>query len=182
MSREKFCWAASDPLSNFACPFRITSGIECARKNPFDEFANVRRVRAEHFQSLKHHLEALLKHSVVIKHRLEKSSKQETNNEPSQENCSSALEDENSSSPSAKDIAKQITLMYLLEAGQLESSDIDAQLNTNYCRKLSALASFFVKVSSDVQEAFFLFRNFNRKLDQNEALAMSRDDANKSNK
>lgn len=60
--------------------------------------------------------------------------------------------------------------MYLLEAGRLNSLDIDAQLNSSYCRKLSAMASFFVNVSNDLQEAFFLFRNFTRKLEENEAL------------
>lgn len=63
--------------------------------------------------------------------------------------------------------------MFLLEAGRLESSDIDAQLESSYCRKLSAMALFFVNVSSDLQEAFFLFRNFTRKLEENEALNTS---------
>lgn len=51
-----------------------STGVECGRKNPFDEFANVRRVRAEHFASLKHHLEVLLRHNVVMKYRLKKCS------------------------------------------------------------------------------------------------------------
>lgn len=69
--------------------------------------------------------------------------------------------------------------MYLLEAGLLESSDIYTQLDSTHCRKLSAMASFFVNVSSDLQEAFFLFRNFTRKLEENEALGTSQINQNK---
>lgn len=72
-----------------------------------------------------------------------------------------------------------ITLMFLLEAGRLDSSDINAQLESSYCRKLSAMASFFVNVSSDLQEAFFLFRNFTKKLEGNEALNTSQINQNK---
>lgn len=111
------------------------TGVECGRKNPFDEFANVRRVRTEHFQSLKHHLEVLLKHNLVMKK-------------------DKFLEDIKANP------GKLITSMYLLEAGQLETSDIDSQIDSEYCQKLSAMATFFVNVSSDLQEAFFLFRNF----------------------
>lgn len=60
------------------------------------------------------------------------------------------------------DPSRLITLMYLLEAGRLDSTDIDV-----CCRKLSAMANFFVNVSNDLQEAFFLFRNFTRKLEEN---------------
>lgn len=68
------------------------TGVECGRKNPFDEFSNVRRVRAEHFQSLKHNLEVLLRHNVVIRDRLKiKCSKSEPkpldNHKHSHENC-----------------------------------------------------------------------------------------------
>lgn len=35
----------------------------------------MRRIRTEHFQSLKHHLEVLLRHNVVLKERLKRSSK-----------------------------------------------------------------------------------------------------------
>lgn len=68
---------------------------------------------------------------------------------------------------------RQITLMYLLEAGRLDSSDIDTQLDSDYCRKLSAMAAFFANVSNDPQEAFFIFRNFTRKLEENETLQKS---------
>lgn len=38
----------------------------------------MRHVRAEHFQSLKHHLEVLLRHNIVMKSRLNKCSKVES--------------------------------------------------------------------------------------------------------
>lgn len=62
--------------TNYIVPYSL--GVECGRKNPFDEFANVRHVRAEHFQSLKHHLEVLLRHNIVMKSRLNKCSKVES--------------------------------------------------------------------------------------------------------
>lgn len=215
--------------------WKVLLGVECDRKNPFDEFANVRKVRTEHFQSLKHNLEVLLRHNIVIKRkRLNKisSTNTTTNNKPqplsdnhkhSQENCTSELQQQPSSNATENDqvatsvttggdakstyssdhenalidsvgrkgrlVSKQvsgkdndvleiietnpgmqITLMYLLEAGRLDSSDIDAQLESTYCRKMSAIALFFVNVSSDLQEAFFLFRNFSKKLEENETL------------
>lgn len=71
--------------------WKILLGVECGRKNPFDEFENVRHVRTEHFQSLKHHLEVLLKHNVVMRERLKKCSKREPkpldNHKHSGENC-----------------------------------------------------------------------------------------------
>lgn len=73
----------------------------------------------------------------------------------------------------------QITLMYLLEVGRLESLEVDAQLDSDYCRKLFAMAPFFVNVSSDLQEAFFLFRNFIKKLEEDEALKESQVSSNK---
>lgn len=154
--------------------WKILLGVECDRKNPFDEFANVRRVRNEHFESLKHSLEVLLRHNVVIRNRLNKSSKLESkpldNHKHSQENFNQ--DDQNNP-------GRQLTLMYLLEAGRLDSSNIDAQLESNYCRKMSAMALFFANVSSDLQEAFFLFRNFTRKLEANEALEKAKINNNK---
>lgn len=171
--------------------WKILLGVECGRKNPFDEYANVRRVRAEHFQLLKHHLEVLLRHNLVIKDRLKKCSNttNTTTTTATQPNNSQQIqlsssetstvttavaatnnESENSHGHNQHknlhdvDIqtnpGKLITLMYLLEAGRLETSDIDLQLDSEYCRKLSAMATFFVNVSNDLQEAFFLFRNF----------------------
>lgn len=71
--------------------WKILLGVECGRKNPFDEFENVRQVRTEHFQSLKHHLEVLLKHNVVMRDRLKKCSKREPkpldDHKHSHENC-----------------------------------------------------------------------------------------------
>lgn len=119
--------------------WKILLGVECGRQNPFDEFANVRRVRTEHFRSLKHHLEVLLRYNLVIKDRLKKVK---------------LLENAETNPGSL------ITLMYLLEAGRLETSDIDC------CRKLSAMATFFENVSGDLQEAFFLFRNFTNKMNK----------------
>lgn len=55
---------------------------------------------------------------------------------------------------------KLITLMYLLEVGRLESPNM-----TQNCKKLYAMASFFADVTTDLQEAFFLFRNFIKKLE-----------------
>lgn len=61
--------------------------------------------------------------------------------------------------------------MYLLEAGRLDSSDIDAQLSSDQFRRLSALALFFVNIANDLQEAFFLFRNLTKKIEEAEANA-----------
>lgn len=60
---------------------------------------------------------------------------------------------------------RQLTLMYLLEAGILDTVNIDAQLESANCQKMSSMASFFANVATDLQEAFFLFRNFTRILD-----------------
>lgn len=261
--------------------WKILVGVDCGRRNPFDEYANVRRVRAEHFQSLRHHLEVLLKHHVFIKSRLMKknslrsnqvgtlsrdndSSKTLSNNhlngkdhdsfnekgervsqqgvkqqilvddityqnnvfieesenkqnlsdeqqqEEEQNDCqamsnTNKQKDERENSQNhgnhnhqqndryqqaskrvnnglkqAKEVTtannkvggvenllidnleakpdKLITLMYLLEAGRLDTSNIDAQLDSDFCRKLAGIAKFFVGVSKDLQEAFFLFR------------------------
>jgi len=136
--------------------WKILLGVECGRKNPFDDYENVRRVRSEHFQSLRHHLEVLLKHNVLVRSKLAAKSKGKTEDE------SNGRENDSSKSMLSNSLSENrlITLMYLLEAGQLETSNIDAQLNSEYCRKLSAMAGFFVNVSKDLQEAFFLFRNF----------------------
>lgn len=254
---------------------KVSLGVECGRNNPFDEFANVRRVRAEHFNSLKHHLEVLIEHNVVIKDRLKKCSKQiitkqiqqvpqkgldldnnsqhiqrnhndfpknyengesqrqsdtdstratnqntgGNNSEPeikdardqphqlTKENTSSSSSSTSSSSQINCVVDQQatkrvspfssngtinnssqmraqngsggggrsckgllgniesnpgslITLMYLLEAGRLDTSDIELQLQSEYCQKLFPMATFFVNVAGDLQEAFFLFRNF----------------------
>lgn len=125
-----FCYVY--PLKSFEIIF---TGIDCDRKNPFDDYANVKRVRSEHFQSLKHHLEVLLRHNSV----------------------------------DLSDPGKLITLMYLLEMGRLDSSITEAQLNSDHCRKLNAMATFFNQVSNDLQEAYFIFRNFTKKLEGNEA-------------
>lgn len=208
--------------------WKVLLGVECNRKNPFDEYANVRRVRAEHFQSLRHHLEVLLRFNLVIRDRGKKCSKQgskpmdshnhlnedsdnqshineqSNSNVPERELIDSKnqvrkpVESNESSENSGADVAatitkkkpgnddstsinlleeikanpsRQITLMYLLEVGRLDSSDIGSHLNSTYCRKLSAMASFFLNVSSDLQEAFFLFRNFIKELEENDAFS-----------
>lgn len=153
--------------------WKILLGVDCGRKNPFDEYSNVRRVRAEHFQSLRHHLEVLLRHNILLKSRLTKRNKSNprANDSLDRENnisnntlSNSQSDNHHHNSLNTYDLdakpEKLISLMYLLEAGQLETSNIDAQLDTEYCRKLSAMAKFFVEVSKDLQEAFFLFRNF----------------------
>lgn len=52
--------------------WKVLLGVECGRKNPFEECTNVERIRGEHFFSLKHHLEVLLKHNLVMRDRLKK--------------------------------------------------------------------------------------------------------------
>ena len=132
--------------------WKIRIRVECSGKSPFDEYTNVRRVRSEHFHMLKHHLEVLLRHNLVIKDRL---------------NCSrkgiQSVESENShiqNHDHPSEDAILITLMYLLETGQLDTLDIDSQLESENCRKLLVMATFFVNVSDNLQEAFLLFRNF----------------------
>lgn len=133
--------------------WKILLGVECGRKNPFDEYANVRRVRSEHFRMLKHHLEVLLRYNLVIKGRLN-CSKKEVHSRESKGNS------HNNSQDHPRENANLITLMYLLETGQLDTLDIDSQLESEENRKLIVIATFFVNVSDNLQEAFFLFRNF----------------------
>lgn len=134
--------------------WKVLLGVECGRKNPFDDYANVRRVRSEHFQMLKHHLEVLLRHNLIIRNRSD-SSKKENN---SSELRGLISHDINRDHP--QENANLITLMYLLETGQLDTLNIDSQLKSGECRKLIVIATFFVNVSDNLQEAFFLFRNF----------------------
>lgn len=143
--------------------WKILLGVECGRKNPFDEYANVRRVRSEHFQMLKHHLEVLLRHNLVIKDRFN-CSKKDISSKESKGNSHFT------SHGHPRENANLITLMYLLETGQLDTLDIDSQLESEECRKLLVIATFFVNVSDNLQEAFFLFRNFtNHILNQNKS-------------
>lgn len=168
--------------------WKILLGVECDRKNPFDDYANVRRVRSEHFQLLKHHLEVLLKHNLLIN---------KTRTTCSQQNDERSMmkdhnDDENENDDTSKELdreqdqcqqyqqqqhhnhendhktqaranqARLITMMYLLETGRLDTLHIDGQLKSEECRKLLAMATFFVNVADvdNLQEAFFLFRNF----------------------
>jgi hypothetical protein len=191
--------------------WKILLGVECDRKNPFDDYANVRRVRNEHFQSLKHHLEVLLKHNNLLinksksapQHRQhghdddhhddgndeeekgddddddednnEHNNKQSTT-EPHDGTCKEFNQNHQkfhhnkthhnyqheSDHKACADAnhAKLITMMYLLETGRLETLDIDGQMESEESRKLLNMATFFVNVAEDLQEAFFLFRNF----------------------
>lgn len=158
--------------------WKVILGVECGRKNPFDEFANVTRVRAEHYQSLKYHLEVLLRHNVVIKNRLKRNTKTARSDKQYENHNLNDAHDahENVEIKSTDGISiqsnsgQQIALMCLLEAGKLNSSDMDSVVGSLQFRKLSAMASFFVNVTRDPQEAFFLFRNFAKKLDNNETI------------
>lgn len=168
--------------------WKILLGVECGRdNNPFDEYANIKRVRSEHFQLLKHHLEVLLKHNhLLIKTRLKstqnedqpsatptKDDAHDTHQQSQQQHLSTQPDDGQQRQHSHADSRQQennrvsnnhdarlITLMYLLEAGRLDTLETESQLKSVECRQLLAMATFFVNVAADLQEAFFLFRNF----------------------
>jgi hypothetical protein len=139
---------------------------------------------------LKHHLEVLLKHNLLIKTRSNCSQHQDddgggeqvttqTQHDDENEACNT-LQDQNyqcqhhhnqspthqhdhqdeHSNQARADHARLITMMYLLETGRLDTLDMDGQLKSEECRKLLVMATFFVNVADDLQEAFFLFRNF----------------------
>uniref|UniRef100_A0A6G1SMC2 TBC1 domain family member 7 n=1 Tax=Aceria tosichella TaxID=561515 RepID=A0A6G1SMC2_9ACAR len=176
--------------------WKILLGVECDRKNPFDDYANVKRVRSEHFQLLKHHLEVLLKHNLLMNKTRSTCSQQndeqqqpmtkphkdeddgdddDGDDEKHDDSCKESNQNldqyhhkhhhhshqENDHKTRARaDHARLITLMYLLETGRLDTLDIDGQLKLEESRKLLPMAAFFVNVADDLQEAFFLFRNF----------------------
>lgn len=180
--------------------WKVMLGVDCGRKNPFDDYANVRRIRSEHFHLLKHHLEVLLKHNLLMKTKFSSNSSKArsrdddkdqlttTNLQNSDDTACKALDQnehqyhnqncyqhyhyqhhhhdrnehhENEDKLRARaDHARLITMMYLLETGGLDTLDIDNQLESQECRRLLSMATFFVNVADDLQEAFFLLRNF----------------------
>ena len=186
--------------------WKILLGVECNRKNPFDDYANVRRVRSEHFQLLKHHLEVLLKHNLLMNKTRSTCLQRNNGEQPMMTKAPGESDErhddhdackeldqnqqyhhhhhhndqqqqiehnhhqrENAHKTQARsDVARLIAMMYLLETGKLDMVDMDGQLKSEEGRKLLAMANFFVNVVDDLQEAFFLFRNFTNHI-QNKA-------------
>lgn len=91
------------------------TGVESNRKNPFDDFANVKHVRAEHFQSLKHHVEVLLRHNLVMRDRLKRCS----NSEPK------PLENHNHSQENSKNYMSQSHSVDELKACEREVNNVN---------------------------------------------------------